>query len=161
MLKEQVLERGTINLKSPVFEQGESIPRLYTCDGENHAPPLTWDHAPTKVSSFALVMDDPDAGKTWVHWILFNLPPDRSRIEENTPKQNRLPSGAIQGKNDFGEVGYGGPCPPSGTHRYFFHIYALDKMLDLDSSVTKTGLLKAMQGHILAEGSLMGTYTRE
>ena len=151
----------TLSLTSPAFQGGSAIPRKYTCNGENVSPPLTWDRTPGETRSLALIVDDPDApGKTWVHWVLFNLPPGTARLDEGIPKKDRLPNGAVQGRNDFGDTGYGGPCPPKGSHRYFFRLYALDRQLDLTSSATKADALKAMQGHILAQGELMGTYAQ-
>lgn len=137
------------------------IPKEETCDGANHSPQLAWSSAPEKTKSFALIADDPDApGKTWVHWVVFNLPPSARGLPENVPPQETIAGGGKQGTNDFGKLGYGGPCPPSGTHRYYFKLYALDVELPLDSSATKDKLLKAMEGHVLAEGQLMGKYQR-
>lgn len=151
----------TIKLKSAAFANGGMIPKKCTCDGEDVSPPLSWTGIPVAVKGFALICDDPDAPMgTWVHWVLFNLPPETKDLPENIPPQTMLENGAKQGKNDFGKVGYGGPCPPSGVHRYFFKIYALDLELALEGGATKEQLLNAMQGHILAHGELMGTYKR-
>ena len=138
------------------------IPPEYTCDGPNISPPLNWTGLPGGTKSLALIMDDPDApGKTWMHWVAFNLPATTRALSENVPPQETIPSGGKHGTNDFHKPGYGGPCPPSGTHRYYFHLYALDTAeLSLDSTTTKDQLLKALQGHILAEGQLMGRYKR-
>ncbi len=150
-----------IELFSPAFKEGELIPRKYTCDGPNLSPPLQWQNVPAGTKSLALICDDPDApAGTWVHWVIFNLPPHLSGLPENVPPQKELPDGSLQGKNDFGQIGYGGPCPPYGIHRYFFKIYALDIKLDLKSGVTKSQLLSSMEGHILSQGQLMGRYGR-
>jgi hypothetical protein len=138
------------------------IPSKYTCDGDDVSPPLQWDAVPEGTKSVALISDDPDAPMgTWVHWVLFNWPADSREITENVPPGKTLPNGAKQGITDFRRIGYGGPCPPSDTHRYFFKVYALDKMLDLDAGADKPALLKAMEGHILGQGQLMGRYKRK
>ncbi|MCS7309041.1 MAG: YbhB/YbcL family Raf kinase inhibitor-like protein [Armatimonadota bacterium] len=153
--------RMDIRLTSTAFPEGGMIPKKYTCDGEDVSPPLTWDNVPEGTKSFALICDDPDAPMgTWVHWVLFNLPADVRSLPEAVPPDKELPSGARQGTNDFRKIGYGGPCPPSGTHRYYFKLYALDTMLDLPAGCSKAQLLKAMDGHVLAEGQLMGKYSR-
>ncbi len=150
-----------IKITSPAFENEGLIPAKYTCDGEDISPPLKWDAVPEDTKSIALISDDPDAPVgTWVHWVLFNLPPDTRELKENIPPDKTLPNGAKHGTSDFGRIGYGGPCPPSGTHRYFFKIYALDTELDLQADAGKRDLLKAMEGHILAEGRLIGKYKR-
>jgi Raf kinase inhibitor-like YbhB/YbcL family protein len=153
----------TIHIISPAFADGQPIPDKYTCAGLNVSPPFAWADAPVGTKSFALIADDPDApGGTWVHWVIYNLPPTLTALAENTPKLPELSGGAKQGLNDFGQAGYGGPCPPPGKpHRYFFKIYALDTTLDLNSGATKKELLKAMGGHALAEGQLWGTYQRQ
>ena len=151
-----------IKIKSPAFEEGGVIPRKYTCDGPNVSPPLTWTAVPTETKSLAIICDDPDAPMgTWVHWVVFNLPINVTELPENIPAQKTLSNGAKQGITDFQEIGYGGPCPPSGTHRYYFKLYALDTEINLDAGITKKQLLKAMEGHILAEGQLMGKYKRK
>ena len=150
-----------IEIKSSAFENEGMIPRKYTCDGEDISPPLSWGAVPEETKSLALICDDPDAPLgTFVHWVIFNIPPDIHELPEAVPSQNILKNGAKQGKNDFGNFGYGGPCPPFGTHRYYFKLYALDTMLDLEPGIKKKQLLKAMEGHILAEGQLMGKYKR-
>ncbi|RMH97449.1 MAG: YbhB/YbcL family Raf kinase inhibitor-like protein [Calditrichaeota bacterium] len=152
----------SITLKSSAFEDGGMIPAKYTCDGENVSPPLTWEGVPDEAKTLALICDDPDAPmKTWVHWVVFNIPTSVKELPENTPAIRTLANGARQGINDFRRIGYGGPCPPGGTHRYFFKIYALDTELNLEPGATKEDLLKAMEGHILAEGQLMGKYSRQ
>ncbi|MER3473797.1 MAG: YbhB/YbcL family Raf kinase inhibitor-like protein [Armatimonadota bacterium] len=150
-----------IRLTSTAFTEGGTIPRKYTCDGADVSPPLAWDNVPEGTKSFALICDDPDAPMgTWVHWVLFNLPADTRSLPEAVPPDKELPSGARQGTNDFRKIGYGGPCPPRGTHRYYFKLYALDTLLDLPAGSSKAQLLKAMDGHVLAEGQLMGRYGR-
>jgi Raf kinase inhibitor-like YbhB/YbcL family protein len=155
-------EKMDIKVTSPAFEDGELIPAKYTCDGEDISPPLQWDAVPEGTKSIALISDDPDAPMgTWVHWVLFNLPPEARELAENIPPDRALPNGAKQGTSDFGRIGYGGPCPPGGTHRYFFKVYALDAELDLEADARKRDLLKAMEGHILSQGQLMGKYKRQ
>ena len=150
-----------IKISSRAFQEGGMIPRRYACDGEDISPPLAWTGIPEGAKTIALIGDDPDAPiGTWVHWVLFNLPADVKELAEAVPPDKELSSGAKQGKNDFRRIGYGGPCPPGGTHRYFFKLYALDSVLDLAAGVSKADLLKAMQGHVLAEGQLMGKYKR-
>ncbi len=151
-----------IKVESPAFEEGGMIPTKYTCDGQNISPPLTWDSIPDGTKSLALISDDPDAPMgTWVHWVLFNMPPNTKELRENIPAKRILDNGAKQGITDFRKIGYGGPCPPSGTHRYYFKLYALDTEIHLDAGITKEQLLDAMEGHILAEGQLMGKYKRK
>jgi Raf kinase inhibitor-like YbhB/YbcL family protein len=150
-----------IKVTSSAWQEGETIPKRYTCDGENISPPLDFASIPEETQSIALISDDPDApAKVWVHWVIYNLPKDTSHLQENIPPQERLPNGALQGKNDSRTIGYTGPCPPGGIHRYYFKVYALNKMLDLRPSATKQELLDAMQGHILGQGTLMGRYSR-
>ncbi|KPJ69109.1 MAG: phosphatidylethanolamine-binding protein [Syntrophobacter sp. DG_60] len=150
-----------IKIKSAAFEEGGMIPTKYTCDGKDISPPLEWTPAPKGTKSLTLICDDPDAPMgTWVHWVLFNLPPEVIELSENIPPEKVLANGTTQGRNDFGKIGYGGPCPPRGTHRYYFKLYALDSEIDLAPGVTKDELLKVMEGHILAECQLMGRYKR-
>jgi Raf kinase inhibitor-like YbhB/YbcL family protein len=147
---------------STAFKEGEMIPQKYTCDGQNISPPLKWGSASAQTKSFALIVDDPDApAGIWVHWVIFNIPPATTGLPENVPTIDSLPDGSMQGKNDSREIGYDGPCPPGGTHRYYFKLYALDTMLKLSSGSTKTDLLKAMEGHIVAQVQLMGRYSRK
>jgi len=151
----------SIKLTSTAFQDGGMIPAKYTCDGQNVAPPLNWSGTPANVQGLALVCDDPDApGKTWVHWVVYDLPSTSTQLPEATPAKETVASGGKQGKNDFGKIGYGGPCPPSGTHRYFFKLYALDKTTDLKAGATKDQLMNAIQGHIIGQGELMGRYKR-
>ncbi len=150
-----------IKITSPAFEPGGMIPNKYTCDAQDISPPLSWGDLPDDTASIALVCDDPDAPMgTWVHWVLFDLPPDAQGLPENIPAVENLENGGIHGINDWRKLGYGGPCPPGGTHRYYFKIYALDKLMNIPVGNTKAQLLKAMEGHILAEGELMGRYKR-
>ncbi|MDH4201922.1 MAG: YbhB/YbcL family Raf kinase inhibitor-like protein [Phycisphaerae bacterium] len=151
-----------LTVTSTAFEDGQMIPSKYTADGQDISPPLAWQGAPDGTKSIALINDDPDAPMgTWVHWLVWNIPPDATGLDEDTPPDAELADGSRQGTADFGRTGYGGPAPPSGVHRYFFKVYALDTMLDLPAGATKPQLEKAMAGHILAQGQLMGRYTRE
>lgn len=155
------VEPMKIGVVSSAFKDGEMIPGKYTCDGEEFSPPLSWSGIPQGAKSIALISDDPDApGGDWVHWLIFNLPPDTVGLPEGIPHDERLASGAVQGKHDGGGVGYGGPYPPSGTHRYYFKVYALDTKLALGPDAAKKAVLEAMEGHILAQGELMGRYKR-
>jgi hypothetical protein len=148
-------------LASSAFKDGGPIPPAYTCEGRDVSPPLSWTEPPPETKSLALIADDPDApGKTWVHWVAYNLPPALRRLSEAVPTDDELPDGTRQGLTDFGRTGYGGPCPPSGTHRYFFKLYALGTVLDLGPGATKHQLERAMNGHVLGEARLMGTYRR-
>jgi len=145
-----------MQLKSPVFEPNQPIPSKYTCDEENVNPPLEIEDVPKEAESLALIVDDPDApGKSWVHWVVWNIDPKTKGILEAS-----LPQGGQEGVTDFGRTGYGGPCPASGQHHYFFKLYALDKKLELGDNATRADLEKAMQGHILAEAELIGLYKR-
>jgi len=145
-----------IKITTPAFSEGGVIPKPYTCDGVNHSPQLDWTGIPQGTLSLALIADDPDApAGTWVHWVLYDLPPDLTGLAEATRGTG------IQGKNDFRNLGYGGPCPPKGsTHRYYFKLYALDTLLKLQEGASKADVEKAMRGHILAQGQLMGKYSR-
>lgn len=152
---------ATITVTSTAFSEGGMIPSKYTCDGSDLSPPLSWSGTPAGTKSIALICDDPDAPVgTWVHWVVFNIPSDARGLPEGTTAAKGLPAGAKQGMNDFRKKDYGGPCPPGGTHRYYFKVYALDTMLQLKEGSTKAELLKAMEGHILAQGQLMGRYQR-
>jgi Raf kinase inhibitor-like YbhB/YbcL family protein len=135
---------------------------MYTCEGRDVSPPLKWASVPAATKSFAVVCDDPDApGGIWVHWVLYNISPKARELPEAIPRDNTLKDGSCQGTNDFPFVGYGGPCPPRGKpHRYFFKVYALDARLDLKPGVTKEELLRAMKGHVLGSGELIGTFGR-
>ncbi len=150
-----------MSMSSEAFKAGESIPSKYTCDGQNISPALEWGEVPSSVQSLALIMDDPDAPSgTFVHWVYYDLPESLRGLPENVPADEHPSSGGAQGKNGAGRTGYMGPCPPSGTHRYFFHLYALDTKLDAAPGLTKDQLLQSMQGHIVAQGELMGVYKR-
>lgn len=152
----------TVQVTSSAFKEGGSIPSKYACDGQNVSPPLAWNTIPDGTKSIALIADDPDAPRgTWVHWVLYGLPPSLRELPEHVPaSESILGNGGRQGMTDFGKIGYGGPCPPSGTHRYYFKVYALDSDLHPNPGLTKAQLLKAMEGHILAQGQLMGKYSR-
>ena len=148
-------------LASVLIGPGQPIPAQYSCDGENLSPPLDWGEPPGGTQSFALIMDDPDApGGTWVHWVLYNIPADVRGLQENIASEVQFPDGSQHGLNSFGQPGYGGPCPPSGIHRYFFKLYALDVALSLGENADREQVLAAMEGHVLAETELMGTYSR-
>jgi Raf kinase inhibitor-like YbhB/YbcL family protein len=152
----------SLKVLSSAFNDTGFIPAKYTCDTENVSPPLIWTKGPKKTKTYILICDDPDApSKTWVHWVLFNIPSSVTELPENLPTEKKILSGAIQGKNDFGTIGYNGPCPPSGTHRYYFKIYALDCELLLDSNAEKANVEDAEKGHILAAGVLIGKYQRK
>ena len=152
----------SIEVTSTAFKAETSIPKQFTGDGADQSPSLRWSEPPSGTKSIALICDDPDAPRgTWVHWVLFNLPAQARELDEGVPTTETLGDGAKQGKNDFGNIGYGGPAPPKGkAHRYFFKLYALDVTLDLAPGATKAQLVDAVKGHILAEGQLMGTYQR-
>jgi Raf kinase inhibitor-like YbhB/YbcL family protein len=157
----------TIKLTSSAFAADEAIPKKYTEDGDDVSPPLSWDSVPPGTKEFALVCDDPDAPsqEPWVHWVIYKVPADVRELPEHVTadEKPKTPKGALQGVNSWRSgktVGYRGPAPPSGTHHYHFRIYALDAPLKLAGKATKSALLKAMQGHVLAEGELIGTYMR-
>ena len=161
--------RLTIMLGSSAFPNGGMIPKTFTCDGADRSPPLEWSGIPASARSLALICDDPDAPMgTWSHWVLFDLPPETKSLNEGIPAEESIAVAAgtesagkaRQGKNDFKKIGYGGPCPPSGTHRYFFRLYALDAELKLTSTANRADVLEAIKGHIVAEGRLMGKYQR-
>jgi Raf kinase inhibitor-like YbhB/YbcL family protein len=150
-----------MKLTSTAFSEGGMIPAQYTCNGPDISPPLNWEDVPEQTKSLALIADDPDAPVgTWVHWVLYNLPADTHELQEDLHKTKVLPKGSMQGTNDFRKIGYGGPCPPGGTHRYFFKLYALDELVDLNPGARKKDLLDAMKGHILSECQLMGKFSR-
>lgn len=159
-------KKKRMELKSAAFTHKGNIPQKFTCDGADVSPELSWSGAPQGTKSFVMIMDDPDAPPgTWVHWVLYDLPGDLTELREGLPKTETLQSGAKHGLcwgvNKFDRVGYYGPCPPPGKpHRYFFKLYALDKTLGLPSKATKDQALKAMQGRILSQGELVGTYGR-
>ncbi len=159
---EPVLEVPTMvyQLSSPVFSHKSAIPVKYSCKGENISPELTWTDPPEGTMSFGLIMDDPDApAGTWVHWVMYNIDGKLRGLPESVPVKKEIANLGVSGTNSWSKYGYGGPCPPVGTHRYFFRLYALDTILDLKPGATKPDLIKAMQGHILEVAELMGTYT--
>ncbi|HOZ45455.1 MAG TPA: YbhB/YbcL family Raf kinase inhibitor-like protein [Candidatus Hydrogenedentes bacterium] len=151
-----------LRLTSPMFDHGAPIPRMHTADGADISPRLEWSDVPEGTRSFALVNDDPDApARTWIHWVMFNIPADARALPEAVPTSRQLEDGTRQGVNDFRKVGYGGPAPPRGpVHRYVFKLYALDAMLALAPGATKKDVLAAMKGHVLGEAELIGTYRR-
>lgn len=159
----------TIQLSSPAFAEGAMIPRPFTCDGENVSPPLAWSEVPETTRSLAILCEDPDAPRgIWTHWVLFNLSAAVAELPARVPAKETVPvlgqiaeETARQGTNDFGKLGYGGPCPPSGTHRYVFRLFALDTTLDLKPGATRRQVLEAMKGHVVAEGRLIGRYARD
>jgi hypothetical protein len=149
-------------MSSPVMEYGEEIPARHTCDGPDLSPALIWENVPAGARSLALISEDPDApGGTWVHWVIYRLPPDATGLDAGVPTQPVLESGARQGLNDFGSTGYRGPCPPPGkAHRYFFRLYALDVEPELAPGASRAQLVRAMEGHVVGKAQLMGTYKR-
>jgi Raf kinase inhibitor-like YbhB/YbcL family protein len=158
-------ERGNpmgFELRSSSFNASDAIPRKFTCDGEDVSPALDWSGLPAGAQSLCLIMDDPDApAGTWVHWVLYDLPGTTGSLAENVPKERDLAGGARQGRNSFGRIGYGGPCPPPGPpHRYFIRLYALDAKTNLKPGATRAELDRAMKGHVLAHAELMGRYKR-
>jgi len=153
----------SLELTSDAFVNGQSIPAKYACVGKNISPGLAWNEPPAGTQSFALIVDDPDAPfGTWVHWVLFNIPADRRSLEEDLPitEKNVDPNAIYVGKNSSGNTRYDGPCPPSGTHSYYFKLYALDNVINLLPGATKEQVLKEMKGHIRAQGELMGTFSK-
>ncbi|MGD8428574.1 MAG: YbhB/YbcL family Raf kinase inhibitor-like protein [Balneolaceae bacterium] len=151
-----------LQILSSAFKNGETIPVKYSCDGENVSPPLEWSEVPDGTKSFALIVDDPDApAKTWVHWVLYNIPANQRKQDENISDDKQFVTGAMHGVNDYQKHGYRGPCPPGGTHRYYFKLYALDSVLNLTPSITKHQLIDGMKGHIIEQAELMGKYTRQ
>jgi Raf kinase inhibitor-like YbhB/YbcL family protein len=154
-----------LELTSPAFAQGGEIPSLHTCEGKDRSPALEWRHIPRETASFVLIVDDPDAPdpkapkRTWVHWVLYDLPPTTTALAEGIAT-SALPAGTREGLNDWRRTGYGGPCPPIGRHRYFFKLYALDAMLGDLALPTKGAVEQAMGGHVLASAELMGTYQK-
>jgi Raf kinase inhibitor-like YbhB/YbcL family protein len=161
--KSQLPKIMNLSITSTAFAEGQPIPQKYTCQGSDISPPLIWTNVPPNTKSFALIADDPDAPMgTWVHWVLYDLPAGTNALREDVAKTQYIAGNARQGINDFRRLGYGGPCPPPGNpHRYYFKIYALDRMLALQPGATKPDVENAMKGHILAEGQLMGTYQRK
>jgi len=152
-----------MNLASSAFAHNGAIPKKHTCDGSDSSPPLSWSGVPTQAKSLVLIVDDPDAPDpaapkmTWVHWVLYNLPPSAGGLAEGVTS---LPAGTAEGTNDWQRTGYGGPCPPVGRHRYFHKLYALDTLIQGLSRPNKAAIERAMQGHIIARAELIGTYER-
>lgn len=155
------LPNKNMKIESAAFANNSTIPSQYTCDGSNISPPLSWGEPPAGTKSLVLICDDPDApGGTFVHWVLYDLPPTTRQLPEGIPPRAQLQGGGIQGKNDFGRIGYGGPCPPDGTHRYFFKLYALDKTLGIPPGATKAAVESAIAGRILTKAEIVGRYSR-
>ena len=149
----------TFTLKSNAFEYGGMIPKDFTCQGENISPSLNWDGVHKNTKTFALICEDPDApGGTWIHWVIYNIPGDKKSLQKDFPRTKLLDDGTKQGTNDFGRIGYGGPCPPHGIHSYIFKLYALDSALNLQAGVNNLDVMSAMQNHILEKCELMGKY---
>ena len=151
-----------LQLTSSAFSVGGNIPKQFTCEGEDISPELSWKNAPSGTKTFALIVHDPDAPRAggFTHWVVYNIPESVTNIAQNAPKSEKLPAVGIQGKNDYGHIGYKGPCPPSGTHRYFFYLYALDSELKLPPGATKDEVEKAIKGHVLEKSELMGKYKK-
>lgn len=147
-------------ITATAFRDGSSIPKRFTCDGPDVSPALSWGDPPAGTRSLAIIADDPDApAGTWVHWVLYDLPAETRKLPEGVAKDRELPNGALQGRNDFGKIGYNGPCPPRGSeHRYFFKLYALDSKTGLKAGATKSELERAMKGHVLAQAQLVGKF---
>ena len=150
-------------IESPAFGHKEFIPERFTCDGPNVSPTLLWSHVPAGTKSFALICDDPDAPVgTWVHWVIYNIPADVNKLDEGVPRKDTLSNGIAQGKNDFGYIGYGGPCPPKGNpHRYFFKLYALDVETHFEPGLTKAELLDKIKDHTIRKTEFYGKYQRK
>jgi len=149
-------------IRSEAFLNGSDIPSKHACDAQNFSPEVSWVDPPQRTQSFVLICDDPDSpSKSWTHWVVFNIPKEKNSLLENMPTLGTFDDGMIQGRNDFGKIGYYGPCPPPGKpHRYFFKIYALDIELLLDENSTKDAVLSRMEGHILAQAQIYGKYQR-
>ena len=152
-----------MQLTSTAFQQGSEIPAYYTSDGDNVSPELNWGDIPDKTKSLVLIVHDPDAPRIggFTHWVLYNIPAETTHLNEHIPMVEQIKGIGVQGKNDGGKIGYIGPAPPSGTHRYFFRMFAIDKMLDLPPGATHQQISAAIKGHILAQAELMGTYEKK
>ena len=159
-------DSAMLSLTSSAFAAGQAIPKKYTCEGDDRSPPLAWSGVPASAKSLALIVDDPDAPdpkapqRVWVHWVVYNLAPATTALAEGASGEN-VPVGPVEGTNDWGRSGYGGPCPPIGRHRYFFKLYALDASLGDLGVATKADLERAMEGHVLERAEIVGTYARE
>jgi len=152
---------AALRLESPAFGNGRPIPAKHTADGADVSPALSWSGAPAAARSFALVCEDPDAPRgNWVHWVVYDVPAGSGGLPEGVAPAPMLPAGGAQGRNDFGRLGWGGPAPPSGTHRYFFRLFACDRVLGLPPGATAPELRRAIEGRVVARGELMGTYSR-
>jgi Raf kinase inhibitor-like YbhB/YbcL family protein len=152
----------SLKILSRTFDHGKFIPDKYTCDGENISPHLVWTDVPHAAKELVLIVDDPDAPSgTFVHWLAYNLKPTQTEMEEGLPTTGTLPNGVRQGSNGFRKIGYAGPCPPKGTHRYYFHLYAVDSNLDLPPGVTRDKVDQAIKNHVLEEAELMGYYAKK
>lgn len=150
-----------MKIDSPAFHNGDIIPIKYTSDGSNISPPLYWEPPPANTKSQVLICDDPDAPSgDWVHWLLVNIPAEAKEIPEHISQEEMTQKGMLAGCNDFRKTTYGGPAPPSGTHRYFFRIFALDKKLDVTEGISKKDIIKEMKGHVIDKGELVGLYSR-
>lgn len=157
--KDRIIEK--LDVTSPAFGEGDAIPKRHSGYGDNVSPEIRWSKPPIGTKYFAVICDDPDAvAGTWTHWVAYNIPGKATGIPEKMPPREALPDGTLQGINDFKKIGYDGPHPPYGTHRYYFHVYALDMRLNLENNATAQELRHAMEGNILAEGSLMGRYSK-
>jgi len=151
----------SFQVRSPAFAEGQPIPELHSCEGRDISPPLVWTEPPAGTRSLALICDDPDApGGVWVHWVLYNLPSTTRELPQNVAPEPVLALGERQGRNSWGRIGYGGPCPPSGTHRYFFRLFALDVMLETPAGCSRVEIEAAMRGHVIGHAQLMGTYKK-
>ncbi len=153
------METANLEITSPAFKNGEAIPSIYSCDGNNTSPALTWTEPPAGTQSFVLIMDDPDAGGTWFHWLVYNIPASSRGLSESVPTDAKFIDGTLQGRNSGGTNGYQGPCPPA-EHRYFFRLYALDTVLSLPAGAHNVEVTLGIKDHILANAELMGTYAR-
>ncbi len=151
---------AVLTVTSTAFANEGGIPVVYSCDGDDISPPLSWSGVPDGTESFVLICDDPDAIGTWVHWVVFNIPGNVTGLPENVPDGETVTGGGMHGENSWGDLGYGGPCPPMGSHHYVFTVYALDTMLPLDAGPSKRNVLDAMSGHVLAKGELVGIYPK-
>jgi Raf kinase inhibitor-like YbhB/YbcL family protein len=158
-----ILTKTKMTITSTAFQNDSTIPQRFTCQGEDLSPVLAWSGAPDGAKSFALLLEDPDAPHgTFIHWVIYNIPATERGLAENFPKRDKLPNGTRQGVNSAQQMGYMGPCPPAGkAHRYYFKLYALDAQINIPGEATRDQLVNAMQGHILAEGQIMGTYQRK
>lgn len=155
------VREAVITVESSAFDDGEEIPAKYSLGGKNVSPPISWSGLPRFAKSLAILCEDPDApAGIWTHWVIFNIPPNTQALPEDLPDDGILPGGMLHGINDFGRLGWDGPAPPEGIHRYVFEVYALNTMLDLGPGIKRSDLLEAMKGHVIGRGRLIGTYER-